>query len=635
VIAAYANTFSVPFLFDDAGAIRDNESIRQLWPPWAVLSPPSGLTVGGRPLSNLTFAFNHAAGGFNVAGYHAVNLGIHVLAALVLFGLLRRTFQLRPPLSGSARPLPAAAPAFLAALIWALHPLQTESVTYLVQRVESLAGLFTLLTLYCFIRGASITTESTEVTGKHETSLCVRCGENAWFVLSVVSCLLGMASKEVAVAAPILVFLYDRAFISGSFRAAWRRHRALHLALTATWIPLAFLVAGTAGRGGTAGFGAGISWSAYALTQCAAVPHYLLLSLWPSPLVFDYGMTVAPRAAALLPGATLLLALAAGTLVALRRNAPLGFAGAAFFLLLAPSSSIVPVATQAMAEHRMYLALAAAAGFATAGLFRIAGRMAVPVLLAAAAGFGWLTHQRNADYRSDLAIWSDTAAKCPGNPRAHSCLGFALLESGDAAQAIAHYRQAIALKPDFAEAHNNLGNALLQSGSPGEAIIHLREALRLNLRTSEVHHNLGNALAAVGRLDEAVAEYRASIRLNPDLSEPHNNLGTALARLDRPSEAAAQFSEAIRLDPANAQASSNLGTAFLQLGRIAESLTAFERALRLDDRPVQIHAAYGNALARAGRIPEAAAQFRLVLDAAPDFPGAREMLLRLTRAETH
>ena len=142
-LAAYANSFSGSFVFDDADSIAENPTIRRLWPPGAALSPPGGgITVSGRPFLNLTLACNYALGGTNVSGYHAANLAIHVLAGLVLFGIARRTLRSNPVL------------AFAIALIWTVHPLQTESVTYIVQRAESLMGLFYLLTLYCFIRGA-------------------------------------------------------------------------------------------------------------------------------------------------------------------------------------------------------------------------------------------------------------------------------------------------------------------------------------------------------------------------------------------------------------------------------------------------------------------------------------------------
>jgi len=152
-VAAYHNSFAGIFLMDDVDAIVANRTIRQLWPIWEVLSPPcNGETVGGRPLLNLTLAINYAVSGLDVWSYHAVNLVIHIAAALLLLGILRRTFlapALRDRFGSAATPL-----ALASALLWAVHPLQTESVTYIVQRAESLMGFCYLLTLYCVIRGA-------------------------------------------------------------------------------------------------------------------------------------------------------------------------------------------------------------------------------------------------------------------------------------------------------------------------------------------------------------------------------------------------------------------------------------------------------------------------------------------------
>jgi protein O-mannosyl-transferase len=186
---------------------------------------------GGRPVVNLSLALNYALGGSNVWGYHALNLAIHIiLAGLTLFGVVRRTL-LRPALRERFSPS-AARLALVVAVLWTAHPLQTEAVTYVSQRCESLMGLFYLLTLYCFVRGAD----------------SQRCGW--WFTLSVVACLLGMATKEVMVTAPLLVLLYDRTFVTGSFRKAWTRHRRLYLSLAGTWLLLGYLMAGLHYRGG-------------------------------------------------------------------------------------------------------------------------------------------------------------------------------------------------------------------------------------------------------------------------------------------------------------------------------------------------------------------------------------------------
>jgi hypothetical protein len=424
-LATYSNSFQGPLIFDDAESIAQNPTIRHLWPVGPVLSPPAGGTVAGRPLLNLTLAINYAIGGSDVRGYHTINLALHLLAALVLMGVVRRTLQ-SPTLcsryGAAALPLAAAA-----GLLWVLHPLQTESVTYLVQRTESLAGLFYLLTLYAVIRGARPGAVHPRI----------------WNVLAVAACLLGAASKEVVVTAPLVVLAYDRTFLTGSFREAWRRRRRLYLALACTWPLLAllilrnYLLLNGGWHPSSSGFDTGINPWQYALTQAWAITHYLRLTFWPSPLILDYGAWLARGPREVWPAALLVGLLLAGTAVAMWRRPALGFLGVWFFACLAPTSSLMPIARQTIAEHRMYLALAAPVTLVTVAawtlccrLWPIAGDGAAPgirrlarlsVLLPlalAAALLATATYQRNHDYRSALSLWQDTSRKRPDNPRA-------------------------------------------------------------------------------------------------------------------------------------------------------------------------------------------------------------------------
>jgi tetratricopeptide (TPR) repeat protein len=594
-LAAYHNCFSVPFIFDDEGAITENQTIRHLWPIWDALSPPHGrgFTVEGRPLVNFSLAVNYAFGGTAVRGYHALNLIIHILAALTLFGVARRTL-LQPILRGrfgaAAMPL-----ALAVAVIWTVHPLQTESVTYVAQRAESLMGLFYLLTLYCFIRGVESPTPQ------------------RWHTLSVAACLLGMATKEVMVSAPLMVLLYDRTFVAGSFREAWRKHWRLYLGLASTWLVLGYLAAGTGTRGGTAGFQSKVTSWEYAMTQCWAVAHYLWLSVWPHSLAFDYGTELVKDAVKIVPCALLLAGLAAGTVIGLRRRPVIGFLGAWFFVILAPSSSAVPVVTQTMAEHRMYLPLAAVVALAVLGIHALIGRGGMAVFLALAVGLGFATSRRNEDYRSPLVLWSDTIMKRPGNARAHNNLGVVLLDRGQVTDAIARYEQALRLKPDYAEAHNNLGNALRKVGRKQEAIAHYEQALRIRTDYAEAHNNWGNALAEVGRVTEAIAHYEQALRIKPDYPEAHNNLGNVLVDVAPLSEGLGHYKEALRLKPDYPEAHNNLGNVLLDMGQPSEAMAHYNEALRLNPDYAEAHNNLGNALRKIGRTQEAIAQYEQAL----------------------
>ena len=234
-LLAYANTWSVPFLFDDLVTIVDNSALRDSASLPSVLNPASYTGVGGRPIANLSFVLNYAMSELAVWGYHAVNLAVHLLASLALYGAVRRSLL-----------LPALAPRFgreswaialAVAGLWLLHPVHTQAVTYVSQRTESLMGMFYLVTLYGFVRGAEAP------------------GRPGWLALSVASCFAGMATKEVMVTAPVMVLLYDWAFVAGTVGEAWRRRRAYYVGLGSSWVLLCFLMSGLAGRG--VGFGLG------------------------------------------------------------------------------------------------------------------------------------------------------------------------------------------------------------------------------------------------------------------------------------------------------------------------------------------------------------------------------------------
>ena len=611
VLAAYANSLHAPFVFDDLAAIRDNPTIRRLWPLDAVLAPPhlKGATVGGRPVVNLTLALNYAGGGTNVAGYHVVNLAIHAGAGLLLLGLVRRLL-LRPPLrdrfAGAALPLAGAI-----AALWALHPLQTESVTYVVQRAESLAGVFYLLTLYAFARAADST------------------APRRWTALCVGACLLGMATKETMVTAPLVVCLCDRTFFAGTFRAAWRRRRPLYLALAATWIPLAWLVLGTAGRGGTAGFDSPVSAWTYGLTQCGAVVHYLGLAVWPHPLVFDYGIDLVHNPLEAVPSGLALLGLLAATLVALVRWPAAGFAAACFVLLLAPSSSVVPIASQPLAEHRLYLPLAALLALLVLSVYAWLGRRSLPLGCAALLLCGTLTWHRNETYRSEIALWSDTVRHRPTNARAHNNLGNALLAADRPAEAIPHYEAALSLSPRYADALNNLGRALVKSGRPAAAIPRYEAALRSEPGSLDVLTNLGSALAATGRPGEAVAVYERALRLDPHAAGPRYNLANVRFQTGDFAAAIAAYAEVLRLQPDHNDARFNLAAAFLRLNRLPEAVAAYEEILRRAPADAGAHAELANLLAHLGRTAEAVAHFETALRLQPDFPAVQAQLARL------
>ena len=576
-IVAYHNSFTVPFLFDDSHAIEENPTIRHLWPIRTVLSPPAANSfVGGRPVLNLSLALCYASGGLGVWWYHAFNLVIHLLAGLTLYGIVRRTL-LRP---GFSERFGASAEwiALAVALIWTVHPLQTEAVTYIYQRTESLMGLFYLLTLYWFICGA-------DCSGSAGASPSRSLG---WFSISVAACFLGMASKEVMVTAPVMVLLYDRTFVSGSFREAWHQHWRLYLGLAGSWLWLGCLMVGLHARG--IGFGRGVTWWGYAPAECRVIVRYLRLAVWPTRLTLDYGTYMPTSLLTVAPCALILAVVAAGVLVALKRHPALGFLGAWFFVILAPTSSVVPIVDSPMAEHRLYLSLAAVAALAVVGAVAIGRRLfrkrQREILGCVTGGFvvlllTSLTVQRNQVYNSAVSIWQDAVEKCPGNFRAHYNLGAALLQTRNLPNAIEQLEQSLRIKPDFSDAHNSLGIALEQTGRVQEAIGHFERALQIKPQLADAHNNLGIALMNQGRLQEAIGHYEQALRVQPDYAKAQCNWANGLFRAGNAQEAIGHYEQAIRMAPNFAEAHYNLALALEKTGRVQEAIQHYELALRI------------------------------------------------------
>ena len=627
-VAAYAGSLRGPFVLDDFTSIKDNPTIRHLWPIWQALSPPEGegLTPNGRPLVNLSLALNYAISGTETWSYHLFNLTVHILAGLALLGAARRTLLGTLSASASRGSVVARSLALTIALIWVVHPLQTESVTYIVQRAESMMGMFYLFTLYAFIRYAEAPSEGAE-----------RIHRWCWGAAAIVSCAAGMGSKEVTVSAPLMVVFYDRTFLSGTFSESWRRHRAVFAGLAATWLILAYEVAITGDRGGTAGYGSNVVWWRYSLTQFPAIIHYLRLCFWPHRLVFDYGMGLAMQKVNVVPYAAAVAALLAAVALALYWRPKLGFLGVWFFAVLAPTSSVVPVATQTMAEHRMYLPLAAVSAVVVLALYellefarparpRAAAQSVFITGLALAAGLGFMTLRRNQVYRSNLALWSDTVESYPKNMRALYNLGCSLTELGRTEEAVADFATVVKIQPDYIDAHQNLANGLVKLGRVEESMIHYEIAARAHPESADIQCSLGIALLDTDRVEAAIKHLRQAHLLKPGLAEATYQLGEALLRDRRAAEALPLLEAAARSRPEDAHVQNALGNALLQVDRLPDALTAYRTALRIDHEFAEAHNNLGSVFLQLGKTKESVPEFKAALRLKPDFGEAHNNL---------
>jgi protein O-mannosyl-transferase len=609
----FANGLGGPFVIDDQTSIESNARIRHLLPLSETLSPPRETPVAGRPLVNLSFAVNYAFSGLDVRAYRVTNLAIHLLVALVLLAVVRRTLELEgipPALRSRARDV-----AFVSVLIWTIHPLQTEVVNYVTQRTTSLMGLMYLLTLYCGIRGL----------GR---------GHWGWRATAVLTCAAGMACKESMATAPIMVALYDRTFAFASFGEAFRRRRAFYAALAATWLVVAGLLA-TAPRS-TVGFDAGVDALTYLLNQMTVIVDYLRLTFLPSALVLDYGI---PRPLALsdvIAHALVVVGLGAATIVALVRRPRIGFLGAWFFVTLAPTSSFVPIATEVGAERRMYLALAAivilvvCGGFVAVAARRVSKPVAagacVVVCVMLAAG----TVLRNFEYRSRLSLARATVERRP-HGRAFLRLGILLLDEGRRAEGFDYIRRA--KNENAVGARFVLGTEHLVEGRVEEGIRELNDFLQRypdHANVIPAREMLGRAYLAQGQLDAAGDAFGRILGSAPNHLVAHEGMGDVLLGQGRIAEARPHLEFVAARRPADVIALGKLGTALIALGRTDEAVAALTDAVAADPSHAHARRMLGRALATAGRLDEAAAQLRQAVELAPGDAATRNDLNTVT-----
>lgn len=581
-LLTYSNNYHGEFIFDDFPAIIDNPAIQSLSSLGSILRPvPDGGPLAGRPVPALTIALNYALGGLDVRGYHLLNNLIHIFAAMALFALVRATLLL--PKFAPVYRKRASSCGLAVTLIWLVHPLNSEVVNYINCRTESLVGLFYFSTLYCAAVGLRVERP------------------NKWFATAVIASCLGMASKEVMVSAPLMVLLYDRLFVSGSFTVALRRRLGFYAALAATLLILVFYQLDNPRAKSVLFDSAWISVPDYFLTQLTVIVHYLKLAFWPHPLVLDSQDW--PIARGISPQVFFsfltVAALGVSTMIGLWRKAWWSILGAWFFCILAPTSSVIPIVTEIVSERRMYLPLAAVvilvvfsgdylwhriAVHYPAGSkgLRLAPFLTVALIVMILAP---VTYTRNTDYRTAVSIWADSVAKRPENSRGQENLGKALVSAGRVDESIAPLREAIRLypedqsKPELAELYSMLGASLAKTGNFQEAVNMHRKAIELLPSDGLMHYHLGNAYLRTNDLVNAAESFKRSIYLAPDFPPAHGNLGLVLLQLGYQSEAELHLRKLLELAPKDITSYLLLTDFLIKQDRAREALRIYQSGI--------------------------------------------------------
>ena len=572
VLLIYSNTFKAPFVFDDNMNIQNNTSIRLgKLTTENIVTAVSESHLRSRPIANISFALNYYFHQYNVTGYHVVNVLIHVTTGIFLYFFVKTTLHL--PLL-HFKDTTATWIASFTVLLWLVHPLHTQSVTYIVQRMNSMASMFYVLSMLLYIRGR-LTLDK----------------RRRWLLFTgcILAGILAIGSKEIALTIPLFLLLYEWYFFQ-DLSLVWFKKYLISFAGVIVFLALsALMYMGTETLHNILVVPGDFDFTLTerVLTEFRVVIVYLKLLLFPHPsqLNIDYDF---PLSRSLFDPISTLFAL--GTIIGMfglalyisKKERLLSFCVLWFFGNLVIESSVIML--DILFEHRTYLPSMLLSLLVVTLVVRYTKLpwLRVVVLCAVALVYAVWTYERNSLWANEIALWSDCVVKSPHKARPHTNLGYALMSQGNLKEAIHHYTEALRIAPSYVIAHNNLGDALARQGKVAEAVYHYTEALRLNPHYAEAHNNLGNALMDEGKAEEAVRHYTEALRLNPNAALFHNNLGSALARQGKVEEAVHHYTEALRLNPNAAQVYNNLGNLLTRQGKAEEAVRYYTEALRLN-----------------------------------------------------
>jgi len=608
VFSIYSNTLQSPFALDDLSNIQQNSHIRITRLNLEALNQAGFESpLSNRPVAYLSFALNYYFHQLDVAGYHILNILIHIGCGLIFYFLIKTTLN-SPALR--SRHQPYAWVPFVTTLIWLVHPIQTQSVTYLVQRMNSLAAMFYVLSVLLYARAR-----------QSEQNLCRYAGFAGCFI----SGLLALGSKENAATLPVFIFLYEWYF-QQDLSWIWLKRRIAPIAavlavftllalLYFDFQPLDHILNSYAARDFTL--------VQRVLTEFRVVIFYMSLILLPHPsrLNLDHHFSVSHS---LLDPVTTIIAIGFITGMAVlvvyvaRRQRLISFCILWYLGNLVIESSVIGL--EIIFEHRNYLP----SMFFILMIMMLMSRIYSPPWLKAGAlatvvvVFGFWTFERNDVWRSSVSLWQDCAVKSPQKARPRNNLAVALVRRGNIDEAVTNYRKALQFEPNYAEAHFNLATALRRLGKFDEAVYHYREMLRLHPDHRDTHNGLGAVLHEQGKIDQAVLHYVEALRLDPEYSKANYNLGVALNDQGKTDEAISHFKEALRLDPRHNRAHYQLATVLNQTGKLQEAVSHFQAALDLKPDHAEAHYGLANARYQQGRVHEAVDHYNRALILKPD-----------------
>ena len=594
VLIGYARVWHAGFIWDDESHLTQNPCIvgplglKDIWTSTRAVYYPLVLT---------SFWTLHKFVGLNPSPYHILNVLLHAASAVLLWRILRQ-LEVRG--------------AWLGAALWALHPVMVQSVAWVTELKNTQSCLFYLLSIFWFLK-----------VDAEETGDRTRWWRFSWALLFFV---MAIASKPSTVMLPGVLAL-----------CVWWRRGQIQSRNLMTLTPFVLISALASVwtiweqkfHAGASGPEWAQTWPERLIIAGRAIWFYLGKLVWPHPLIFIY-----PRwelnSSQLTAYFPLLLALAGLVglwLVRGKWTRPVSFAAAYLVISLFPVLGFFSVyffRYSFVSDHFQYLASMGPLALAGAGITEgIAATGWKSFLRPVVCGLlllvlGVLTWRQSAIYHDTVTLYTGTLRENPGCWMAHYNLAIALRAKGETDPAVAHYRQAVVLRPDYAEAHYNLARILVEKGEFEESIIHYEKALAVNPADAEAHNNLGSTLFQIGRVDEAIVHYQKALAIQPDYADASCNLANALLSKGDMDGALVYYLAGLALSPNHAEAQYNLASALLRKGRTDEAIAHYQKTLELQPGNADAHANLGSALLEKGRVQDAIGQYREALALAPE-----------------
>jgi len=609
-VITYCNTLNNDFVFDDLALIQGSKTLPSLQGVGNIISVFTQKNAY-RPVRTLSYAIDYHFSGVNPLSYHISNISYHIITTLLVYLVTLSILSNRVT-------------AFITALLFAVHPVHTDSVTYLAGRRDILSALFYLMGFYFFLTYR-------------------KTGRVLLVPLSMAAYLLSLGSKEMGVTLPFLFFTYDMvhnlpqegkesrvyALKEGlrTLKRVVRQYKYFYSFFVAGALTFTCYKVFISSPSHQEGYYGNSMWVTF-LTVAKIIVHYMKLLIFPVKLLADYSYDAFPLASSLfewpvLSSLILLVVICFVLMKLLTTNKWLTFGGIWFFITLSPVCHIIPH-HELLAEHYLYLpsygfCLIVALLFTPLLENKRYAFLILPSLLIIILLFSVRTIDRNRDWKDGMALWSKTVKTVPRCARAQNNLGFRYLEKKKYDEAMKHFAAAIAIKPAYAEPYNNRGIAYKEQGFYDRAISSFTKAITLKKGYYDAQYNLANTFENKGQYDRSIWLYSQLLKKKPRSSQIHSNLGIVYQKQARLELAEEQFSRALQLDPANIEARNNLGVYYNSKGLYDKAIAEFKQILIINPDNAAVYSNLGTAFSNKGMHDSAIDALKEALRIKPDF----------------